>query len=58
MGTTTGGLSWASQTPPPGIGRLNAISCPSTADCFAAGVNSVLASVNAGYAWSADDHPG
>ena len=52
MGTTTAGLSWTAQNPPPGTSRLSSVSCPSTADCFAVGVNSVLASVNEGYAWS------
>ena len=46
MGTTTGGLSWTAQTPPPGTSQLSSVSCPTTVDCFAVGVNSVLASVN------------
>ncbi len=57
MGTTNGGLSWAAQNPPLGTSRLNAVSCPSTADCFAVGANSVLSSVNAGYAWTPDGVP-
>ena len=52
MGTTTGGLSWTAQRPPAGTSTLNSVSCPSTADCFAAGVDSVLTSRNAGYAWT------
>ena len=57
MGTTTGGLTWTAQTPPPGTSRLSSVSCPSTVDCFAVGVNSVLASVNEGYAWSPQSIP-
>ena len=57
MGTTTGGLSWTPQTPPSGTSTLKSVSCPSTADCFAAGVDSVLISRNAGYAWAAQAIP-
>ena len=52
MGTVTGGLSWTAQNPPAGTSTLNSASCPSTAVCFAAGVDSVLTSRNAGYAWT------
>ena len=57
MGTTTGGLVLDGANPASGTGRLNSVSCPSTADCFAVGVNSVLASVNEGYAWTPQSIP-
>ncbi len=45
------------QVPPAGTSQLNSVSCPTTSDCFAVGVNAVLASVNEGYAWTAQSIP-
>ena len=42
----------ATQDQPAGVSALNSVSCPSNADCFAVGIDSILASTNSGYAWS------
>ena len=37
--------------------QSESVPCPSTADCYAVGVTTVLASVNAGYTWQPDTIP-
>ncbi len=48
FGTSTGGVAWASQTPPFGVADFASIACPTQNVCFAAGTDSIAASTNDG----------
>ena len=52
MSTVSGGSSWTQQVPPDGTSQLKSVACPDTSECVAVGVDSVLASPNAGHTWS------
>jgi photosystem II stability/assembly factor-like uncharacterized protein len=57
LATTDGGNSWSVQPTPAGIGGLQAVSCPTVAVCFAAGITPgldggvVIGTNNGGSSW-------
>ncbi len=57
MGTTTGGLSWVVQNPPPGASRLNADLMSEQSQLFRCWNQHGPGLVNAGYAWNPEVIP-
>ncbi len=56
VATINGGVTWTSENTPQGVSQLNAISCPSTTTCYAAGGGAasgvIVVTTDGGFTWS------
>ena len=50
-----GGTTWTSSALPTGVTTLTAVSCPSSAICYAGGGSGILKSTNGGSTWAVQD---
>ena len=53
--TQNGGATWSDSTPPAGVTTLSAVSCPSSAVCYAGGGAGIMKSSDGGTSWTIQD---